>query len=136
MPMIWLAVSHRQQHTEADCLPACAEIVLDYLRRHEPYERLVEVLSTTAYGTPAENMLRLDQLGVTVSLRSRSIDEIRVHLQNNLPIIAFVNTADLPYWDVAVDHAVVVVGMDDDSVHVNDPYFESAPQKVSRSDFE
>jgi uncharacterized protein YvpB len=33
------------------------------------------------------------------------------------------------------DHVAVVVGIDDSSVYLNDPYFDSAPQRVSHSDF-
>ena len=51
------------------------------------------------------------------------------------PCIVFVRTGDLPYWSYATSHAVVVVGIDDDNVYLNDPYFEKAPQRVSHDEF-
>lgn len=136
MPKTWLAVSHLRQRVESDCLPICAQMVLTYLGRNESYERLLQLLGTRWFGTPARNILRLEQIGLSVVLIELSIAEIETRLQNNYPVIAFVNTADLPYWKVTADHAVVVVGIDEENVYLNDPYFEHAPQVVSRIAFE
>jgi uncharacterized protein YvpB len=46
-----------------------------------------------------------------------------------------VDTAELPYWSASADHAVVVVGVDEEWVYLNDPYFEDAPQSVSHIAF-
>ncbi len=48
----------------------------------------------------------------------------------------FVNTIELDYWTEATRHAVVVVGIDERQVYLNDPFFEVAPQIVSRLEFE
>lgn len=61
--------------------------------------------------------------------------QIQDHLANDHPCIAFVNTAELPYWTEATGHAVVVVGIDDDNLYLNDPAFHDAPKKVSQGDF-
>jgi ABC-type bacteriocin/lantibiotic exporter with double-glycine peptidase domain len=111
-------------------------MVLDYLGRKESYQRIVEILNTRSYGTPAENTLRLTQLGIQVTLRELTLTEIEQHLRQNSPVIAFVNTADLPYWKIDTDHAVVVLGIDEESVYLDDPYFDQAPQQISRSSFE
>ncbi len=136
MPKIWLAVSHLRQRAESDCLPICAQMVLTYLGRNESYEQLAHLLSTRWFGTPARNILRLEQIGLRVALTELTMLEIETHLQNGRPVLAFVNTADLPYWNVSADHAVVVVGVDEESVYLDDPYFEHAPQVVSRTAFE
>jgi predicted double-glycine peptidase len=52
------------------------------------------------------------------------------------PVIVFVRTSELPYWDYGTDHALVVVGCDDDNIYVNDPNFAEAPISVPRGDFE
>ncbi len=110
--------------------------MLDYLGHKESYERLAKVLGTRSFGTPAENALRLNQIGVRVIFAELSLSEIESHLEQNHPIIAFVNTADLPYWKIDTDHAVVVVGIDEESAYLNDPYFDDAPKQVPRSALE
>jgi hypothetical protein len=45
------------------------------------------------------------------------------------------STAALPDCSESCDHAAVVVGVDGSCVYLNDPYFVSAPQQVSHSDF-
>lgn len=59
-------------------------------------------------------------------------------LQNGVPAIIFLRTGDLPYWQHQTDHAVIVVGYDDEAqlIYLNDPYFDEAPIAVSVSDFE
>ena len=42
----------------------------------------------------------------------------------------------LPDWSYSTDHAVVVVGFDEDKIYLNDPAFEDYPQPVSFIEFE
>lgn len=136
MPKTLLAVLHLRQRAESDCVPTCVQMVLAYLGRTEIYEQIARLLGTRWFGTPLENILRLDQLGLKVTLKESSLEEILQHLQNNRPVISFANTSNLPYWRTDTDHAVVIVGVDDDSVYANDPYFAEAPQRIPRSSFE
>ncbi len=113
-------------------------MVLDYLDHPIPYPRLLSLLGTRDFGTPAENIVRLEDigLGIKVALAHTDVDELRGHLEAGRPVIAFVNTSDLPYWSEATDHVLVVIGMDGDVFYVNDPYFDQAPQCISRAHFE
>jgi len=113
-------------------------MVLDYLGCSVPYPRLLSLLGARDFGTPAENVLRLAEAGVDiqVTLKHTDVRELLLHLQAGRPVIAFVNTGDLPYWVEAADHALVIVGVDGDVFYVNDPYFDQAPQSVSRPNFE
>jgi uncharacterized protein YvpB len=113
-------------------------MVLDYFDHPIAYSRLISLLGAHDFGTPAENIVRLEDLdiGVKVSLPHTDVHGLHRHLDADRPVIAFVNTGDLPYWSEATDHAVVVVGMDDDVFYVNDPYFDQAPQHISRIHFE
>jgi uncharacterized protein YvpB len=47
-----------------------------------------------------------------------------------------VRTADLPYWDYGTDHALVVVGFDEQNIYVNDPAFDNHPIPISVIEFE
>jgi hypothetical protein len=45
-----------------------------------------------------------------------------------------VDTGSLDYWQADCPH-VVVVGIDDSSVWLNDPFFDTAPQQTSLTAF-
>jgi hypothetical protein len=60
MPGIWLKVTHHPQHHPSDCLAACAFMVLDYLHRPQPYEKLFGLLGISPYlGAPASKVKNL-----------------------------------------------------------------------------
>jgi uncharacterized protein YvpB len=111
-------------------------MILAYLGQPKPYETLTKVLGTRWFGTPVDNILQLDQLGIQVVIEEMTLEEISSYLEQGLPVMAFINTADLPYWNVSSDHVVVVIGMDEQWIYVNDPYFPQAPQQVSQTSFE
>lgn len=136
MPKHLLLVTHWTQAHRADCVSACVKIVLDYIGKPINYDRLLRLLQVMPeVGTPARNVLNLTQLGLDVFYQRGTLDEVRRHLFDNKPCITFVDTGELPYWDESTAHAVVVIGIDDDSIYVNDPAFESAPQIISHGDF-
>ena len=135
MPKYLLAVTHSTQLRRADCVAACAKMALEYIGQPVNYDRLIHLLQIEPeIGTLASNILRLTALGVEVLYKRGKLEDIINHLANGRPCIAFVNTGELPYWDEATGHAVVVVGIDDDLVYLNDPA-RNAPQKVSHGDF-
>lgn len=136
MQKILLDVLHSPQRANSDCLPICATMVLSYWGRNTSYNRLIKILGTRSFGTPSDNIQRLSQLGLNVTLTKLLPTEIYDCLREGSPVIAFVSTADLPYWHVDTDHAVVVIGMDEDVVYINDPYFSLAPQEVPHPLFE
>lgn len=111
-------------------------MALDYIGQPVNYDRLLRLLQIDPdYGTSARNILRLSELGVEVLYTRGTLDDIRAHLIADHPCIVFVNTGELPYWQEATGHAVVVVGLDDATVYLNDPAFATAPQIVSHGDF-
>ncbi|MFZ1268909.1 MAG: C39 family peptidase [Anaerolineae bacterium] len=135
MHKILLPVPHRIQRRQADCLAACAAMVLEYLGRPVDYVRLITVMGIQDFGAPSSNIRRLAKLGLSVSFRQGTQAELRAHLLGGEPCIVFLRTGELPYWAEDTGHAVVLVGMDEDAVYFNDPAFGEAPQCVSRGDF-
>ncbi len=136
MPALLLPVEHFEQRRDGECLAACAAMVLAYMNFPFTYERLVALLRIQeGVGTGAFNVHELERLGLTVIYKRGTLDELREHLTNNRPCIAFVNTGELPYWNEATGHAVVVIGLDNQYVHVNDPAFPNAPIQASHGDF-
>jgi ABC-type bacteriocin/lantibiotic exporter with double-glycine peptidase domain len=137
MTPVILPVPHVQQHEYGECLAACAAMVLGYFGVTVAYRRLLKLLQIEPdLGTPAYNIRRLEQIGFTVGYQQGVLAELHDHLTNNHPCIAMVNTQELPYWSEAVQHAVVVVGLDANDIYLNDPAFSNSPFQVSHGDFE
>jgi len=134
MPL--LPVSPRRQRQQSDCLIACAAMVLDYLQVPFHYDRLPRLLRAEAHGTVFSHLQYLASLGVSVWVGKGDMEALHSHLDRGLPAIVAVETGELTsYWQEAVSHAVVVVGMDEAFVYVNDPAFETAPQQVPLAEF-
>ncbi len=135
MTNIRLPVAHREQADAADCLAACAAMVLDYMEVPFAYERLLKLLRVQWFGAFGSGLRALEQLGVEVIYKQGTLTELREHLLNNRPPIALVETGELPYWNQSTLHAVVVSGMDEGHVYLNDPGFPESPVQVSLGDF-
>lgn len=137
MASVQVSVPHVQQQRPGECLAACAEMVLTHLAMSVSYESLLKLLQVqSGFGTPASNIHSLETLNLEVIYQQGSFDELYDHLSQGQPCIAFVKTGELPYWDEAVNHAVVVVGLDDRFIYVNDPAFPTAPIQVERDEFD
>jgi hypothetical protein len=92
--------------------------------------RLGTILGATAIGTFAPNIRRLDQLGFSVTYLSGILSEVYSYLNEGIPVLAFLRTGNLPYWQEDLAHALVIVGMDENAIFVNDPAFKVAPQRI------
>ena len=102
------------------------------------YQRLLRFLRIQpSIGTPFSNIRELSKLRVTVTYRQGTLLDLHRCLYSGLPCIVSVRTGQLPYWDnIDTQHAVVVVGMDKQSIYLNDPEFPNAPIKVGFGDFD
>lgn len=131
-----LRVSHVPQHRTGECLAACAAMVLTYMglpARYEPLLRLLRV--KPGIGAASFNIRELEKLGVGIVYKQGTLEELHNQLAHDRPCIVFVKTSELPYWDTAADHAVVVVGLEDRYIYLNDPAFSYAPVEVPHGDF-
>jgi len=135
MNPVHLPIRHFRQHRDGECLAACAKMAMDYIGISVSYERLLKLLHIKPFGALFSMLRELEQLGVIVVYKQGTFDELYTHLTSNRPCIAIVQTGELPYWNTATDHAVVVVGLDEEAVYLNDPAFDNAPIQVSHGDF-
>ena len=110
-------------------------MVLVFFGRQHTEAELCTLMRTDPNGTPVRNLTELTHLGFDVTFVTTDIAELAAYLASGLPPIALLDTASLPYWWESCDHVAVVVGVDDSWFYLNDPYFDSAPQRVSHSDF-
>lgn len=138
MPKALLSVSHLKQRRDSDCLAACTAMVLNYLGVQVDYDRLLTLLNIRNYGAPAGNIRAVSVLGLQVNYSVSDLDGLVQLIDKGIPIIAFVRTGDLPYWEVVTDHAVVVAGYDTErgKLTIHDPYFTNGPFEVPSGDFE
>ena len=130
MPTSLLSVPHHKQSHIGACLPACAWMVLAYLGYSTSEVELARRLGTQPYGTPAPNLQRLESLGFLVTYESVTLTTLRANLAAGIPCLVFVRTGDLPYWNENTSHVLVAIGMDDETLHVNDPAFDDAPKTI------
>jgi len=86
-------------------------------------------------GTPCSRVLRLRLPSLSVSYLQAGWEDVERWLTGNVPVIALVRTQQLPHWSRRSAHAVVVVGLEETAVWINDPAFEQAPISVSVGDF-
>jgi len=134
MPL--LAVSHRKQEQQADCLAACAAMILDYLQVRVDYRRLIRLLRIRAYGAAFSNLRLLESLGLRVEIGRGDLETLRSIIEMGSPVIVALDTAYLSYWAEKTDHAIVVVGVDADMVIVHDPDLPEGPRWVPTVQFE
>jgi hypothetical protein len=133
-----ISIPHHPQTEDGFCLPAAAQMALAYLGIARSQLELARLLKVRpGFGAPASNIL---------NLRSRQIepiyhlnggwDDIRSWLQRQMPVIACVQAGELPHWQgVQAQHVVLIVGLDDQSVHIHDPALDHAPIPVPVGDF-
>lgn len=136
MPRLWRSVSHQSQRSQADCLPTAVQMVTSYMGLSVSYDTLHSMLGTQWYGTPFRHLERLADLGLTVVIDHLAVRDMVAYLEQNVPIIAGVHTASLPYWEQAVDHVVVVGGVEAKNVYLHDPSLRQGPKRVGRAAFE
>lgn len=110
-------------------------MVLEYGKQPVGYARLIALLGIRDFGAPSSNIQRLADLGLSVCFSQGSLARLETHLERDEPCIVFLRTGELPYWTEDTGHAVVVVGLDSDTVYLDDSAFDQAPQRVSRGDF-
>lgn len=131
----WLAVPLYKQELPYSCLAAAVRMVIAFSGHTTSEELLRHLLGTKLSGTSARNLLSVEALGFDVQLGFSNKSELLDTIGSGLPVIAFVNTGPLEYWKIDCAHVVVVVGMTEEAVVVNDPWFDTAPQQTSLQSF-
>ncbi len=134
MPL--LPVPHYQQRRQAECLTACAAMVLNYLNRPVNYETLLKRLQVGSSGASYHNLRYLESLGISVQVAQGEIDTLCRYIQRRIPPIVFVKTKELSYWQENTNHAIVVTGMDNQWIYLNDPCFGDVPKAIALTEFD
>lgn len=139
MPPNLIHLSHIDQEHSGECLAVCADMVLLHIGQRKRRWRLHRLLKIQSeYGTPFYNIRNLRRLGVRVRFYDNaSFETIQQELEQGNPCIVPVLANEFPHWpDEIVQHAIVVVGMDEKFVWIHDPMVTKAPFAVSAGDFD
>lgn len=132
-----LPVPFHKQEAESDCLAACATMLLRYIGCPLPYSQLVRLLQIGPIGAPRRNIVNLTQVGYHVTYREATLTILAEdYLQKGEPVIAFVDTGELSYWSRITNHALVVVGLDEENVLVLDPAFSATLRLIPHEEFQ
>ncbi len=132
-----LNVPHYGQLDDGYCLPACVKMVLEYAGLLVKQRQLARDLGVRApLGAPASNITRLQSDTVDVIFTKGALEDIYSHLARNWPLIVFVQAGELPHWrGQRSQHAIVVVGIDEETVYILDPAASPCVIAISRGDF-
>ena len=133
-----LPVPYQPQEISAGCLPACAQMVLAYLGVKRSQAEIARLVGTHPQaGTPYSRLLRLRSAQLDVAYqKASSLDDIANWLARDLPVIAFVQMRELPHWQGHwSQHAVVIVGLSAEHVHILDPAASAQVIAVPANDF-
>jgi len=138
--------AYSQRGVEKECLLQCVRMSIDYLAKSYPNDWIRNNISTVdlsflrrfisvsgAGWTPDDSELEslsaeLGPINFTHTMERQSPKEetfyriIRNNLDQHLPIIPIINAKKLRYGSKGGAHAVVVVGMNEDSIAINDPW--------------
>lgn len=133
-----LAVSPFRE-TAGMCGPASLKMVLGYYGIEISEARLAKLCKTTRLGTSAEGIKRAAvRLGCKVEIKDHSsFSDIRRWLDKRVPVIVDWFTrgrADYDDADIADGHYSVVVGLDKEFIHLQDPELGHA-RRIKREDF-
>ncbi len=77
MPL--LRITHQPQRRQADCLAACAKMVLDYHHIGVTYDRLTELLKISDAGAPFRNLSALTAYRLDVTIQHSRSNETGSH---------------------------------------------------------
>lgn len=135
-----LPLSNVQQRQQADCLAACAQMVLAYLQVPVNYDRLLRTLETSERGTPFSRLEQLRSWDLSVILGEKGdLGLFQPYIAIGLPVIVPIQTEWFGYWqNTATEHAIVVVGIDvpQEMIYVNDPVFTEEHQVLTFNEFD
>ena len=128
-----LAVPHfRQQHSHT-CLPACVRMLLAYRGYTHNEDELAQAFGTVPFlGTPPEKVVAgLQSLGYHgMWFENATLDRLRHLLAHDWPVIVFLRAADLPHG-ISGLHAVVVIGIESQSVICQDPSLSNSKLRLA-----
>lgn len=115
-----------KQEKEYSCAVCCLRMMLEFYGREYEEEELEKLCKTTEKGTIAKNVVdAAKRSGFLALLCEGDLEFIQVCVSSGMPVIVYLRTKSLPWWDYDAIHAVVVTGIDGDHIYLNEPWLGS-----------
>ena len=139
--MNFIEKAHFKQADEVSCVPASLAMVLSVYDKEVSQAELKDYMGTTESGIQVEvaweslpferwNLQYYQRLGC-------SLEDLENELAKGVPPIVFIVSSFLPHSEGDFLHAVVVVGLNRESIYINDPLLEeSSPFEMELSIFQ
>ncbi len=132
-----LPIPHQSQLADGYCLPACVQMVLSYWGIEREQADLAKQLQMVpGAGTPGNRVRLLASDTLEVFYGHGELADLQTALNRGAAPIVLVYTGELPYWDLATAHTVVLLGIDEGVAVINDPGMTQVKLRVSLGDFE
>lgn len=127
---------HKRQQHEDDCLVACCKMVLGYLGIEKSESWLWQRLRTGTV-TPFPNIEKLaPELGLSIEVGEwLDLAALEPHIDSGLPVLVAVHADNRRHWPYVDNHAVVVIGFNEQSVFIHDPAQVEAPLEIDMDTF-
>ena len=124
--MLELSVPHIQQIEDGYCLPACVEMVLAFYGIQRSQVQIAKQLNIIeGTGIPAPRVLQLASRQLQVTRRQGEISDLLAALNEGIPPIVEVSTAQLTHWHGEESQHVVLLAAiqdgDNSIAIINDP---------------
>lgn len=129
-----LNLQHEIQHQPSWCLPACVAMISAYLGIPVMQEDVAHWLGTTDIGTPTSRIERLSNRGYKVTYAEGSQNILGEWLNQDIPVILFVRTGELPYWEIDTAHPLILCGLAQDKAMIADPAVDASSCAISIGD--
>ncbi len=132
-----LSVPHLPQLANGYCLPACVQMVLAYWRIERKQAKIAKELGLIpGAGVSGNRVKTLASKKLEIFYGAGTLIDLDSALVQSIPPIVLVNTGELPYWQQTTAHVVVLLGIDQQTVYLNDPGLPQGNTAVSLGDFE
>lgn len=107
-------------------------MILAYLDIHQSEAEVSRTLGTKKYGTPSFAVQNLANKRLQVIYQEWSVPELFSRLEQAQPLIAFVRTGFLDYYEEDFAHALVIIGAEPDQLFwVHDPAQPAGPTQTA-----
>jgi len=138
-PKQFLKIPHYKQELNNSCLPACIRMVLSFFNITKSEQDIRRLVKIKPAGVNPLNLIHLKNWDIEVNISFSNFDILEDIITQKKPSIALLWTGELDYWDSEKYfdylHAVVVIGIDNENILVNDPAFSKYPQHFPVNNF-